>query len=116
MADASLLVQLLEISQQVHTRLKRAPKAAELQSECADLEAWPLMRKLAGLESLEVAGDHASQLSEAINKLNHHYFDQRFDDLSHILRSNHSQEETDTAKQQLKALLAEKRSLAKASE
>ena len=116
MPDASVLVQLLEICQQVQSRLKRAPRAAELQSECADLEAWPMMRNLAGLESLEVAGDHASQLSEAINKLNHHYFDQRFDDLSNILRSNHSQQETDSAKQQLKALLAEKRSLAKASE
>jgi len=116
MADASVLVQLLEICQQVLTRLNRAPKAAELQSECADLEAWPMMRSLAGLESLEVAGDHASQLSEAINKLNHHYFDQRFDDLSNILRGNHSQEDTISAKQQLKALLAEKRSLAKASE
>jgi len=114
--DASVLVQLLEICQQVQGTLKRAPKAAELQSECANLAAWPMMRSLAGLESLQVAGDHASQLNEAINKLSHHYFDQRFDDLSNILRGNHSQAETDSAKQQLKVLLSEKRSLAKAPE
>ncbi len=113
MPDASALVQILEICQQVKEQLQRPPKAAELQSECTVLDAWPMMRNLAGLESLVVASDDASQLSEAIDKLHHHYFDQRFEDLSDTLRRAHSGAEADTAKQQLKSLLSEKEALHK---
>jgi len=113
MPDASVLVQILEICQQVQEQLQRPPKAAELQSECTVLDAWPMMRNLAGLESLVVASDDASQLSEAIDKLHHHYFDQRFEDLSDTLRRAHSGAEADTAKQQLKSLLSEKEALHK---
>lgn len=113
MHDASILVQLLEICQQVQSQLQRAPQAVELQSECADLEAWPMMRNLASLESLTVTTDHNSQLHEAINKLHHHYFDQRFDDLSQTLRNASSEEHINTAKKQLKRLLEEKETLQK---
>jgi DNA primase len=113
MHDASILVQLLEICQQVQSQLQRVPQAVELQSECADLEAWPMMRNLASLESLTVTTDHSSQLQEAIDKLHHHYFDQRFDDLSQSLRNATSDEHINTAKQQLKILLGEKETLQK---
>ncbi len=113
MHDASILVQLLEICQQVQSQLQRVPQAVELQSECADLEAWPMMRNLASLESLTVTTDHSSQLQEAIDKLHHHYFDQRFDDLSQTLRNATSDEHINTAKQQLKILLGEKETLQK---
>ena len=113
MHDASILVQLLEICQQVQSQLQRVPQAVELQSECADLEAWPMMRNLASLESLTVTTDHSSQLQEAIDKLHHHYFDQRFDDLSQTLRNATSDEQINSAKQQLKILLGEKETLQK---
>jgi hypothetical protein len=113
MADAGVLVRLLEICQQIQTQLQRAPKAAELQSECTTLEAWPMMRELAAMESLTVASDHTSQLQEAIDKLHHHYFDQRFDDLSQILRNSSGEEQINTAKKQLKSLLSEKETLQK---
>ena len=106
-------MQLLEICQQVQSQLQRVPQAVELQSECADLEAWPMMRNLASLESLTVTTDHSSQLQEAIDKLHHHYFDQRFDDLSQTLRNATSAEHINTAKQQLKILLGEKETLQK---
>ena len=108
MPEAKILVELLATCQAMHKHLKRAPKAAELQSECAQMEAWPLMQDLAALESLQVAGDHASQLQEAIDKLQHHYFDQRFEALSRTISQSQDSEELALAKQQLKALLSEK--------
>jgi DNA primase len=108
MPEAKILVELLSTCQAMNKHLKRAPKAAELQSECAQMEAWPLMQDLAALESLQVAGDHASQLQEAIDKLQHHYFDQRFEELSRTISQSKDNEELALAKQQLKALLSEK--------
>lgn len=108
MPEAKILVELLSTCQAMNKHLKRAPKAAELQSECAQMEAWPLMQDLAALESLQVAGDHASQLQEAIDKLQHHYFDQRFEELSRTISQPQDAEELALAKQQLKALLSEK--------
>ncbi len=108
MPEAKILVDLLTTCQTMQAHLQRAPKAAELQSECAQMEAWPLMQDLAALESLTLDGDHASQLQEAIDKLQHHYYEQRFNDVQRAINEASNSDELTLAKQQLRALLNEK--------
>jgi DNA primase len=110
MQDAGVLIQLLGAVQTMRKVLKRWPNPAELHIECATWDAWPMLRQLAAMESLLPQGDYPQQLEEAINRLLDHHFEERFNQLLHLVSLPNADAST---KQQLKELIKEKEGLQK---
>lgn len=108
MQDAGVLIQLLNTVQEMHKALKRWPNPAELHIECAEWDAWPMLRQLAAMESLLPQGGYPQQLEEAINRLLGHHFEERFNQL--IQRASEPNADA-SIKKQLKELLKEKEEL-----